>query len=76
MIYVDIKFVSFRDYYHRLLHIDLLTSGQTKVGYLGHKVVSHQDVPGCQVSVDELEITRDLIRIYNSQEEILQYVQR
>lgn len=58
MIYVDIKFVSFRDSYHRLLHIDLLTSGQTKVGYLGHKVLSHKDVSGCQVSVDKLEITR------------------
>ena len=41
--------------YHRLLHVDLLSSGQTEVCDLRHQVVSHQNVPGGQISVDELQ---------------------
>ena len=41
--------------YHRLLHVDLLSSGQTEVCDLRHQVVSHQNVPGGQVSVDTLQ---------------------
>lgn len=41
--------------HHCLLNINFLTTGQTKVCYLCHKVVSYKNIPGCQVPVDELK---------------------
>ncbi|KAG7242322.1 hypothetical protein INR49_023998 [Caranx melampygus] len=40
--------------HHRLLHVNLLSAGEAKVCDLCHKVVTYENVPGCQVPVDEL----------------------
>lgn len=40
--------------HHRLLHVNLFAAGEAKVCNLCHQVVPYQNIPGCQVPVDEL----------------------
>ena len=40
--------------YHCFLDIDFLSSGKTEVSDFGHVVFTYKDIPGCQVSMDEL----------------------
>lgn len=45
------------------------SSGQAKVSNLHHIVFSHQNIPGCQISVDALQ--REKKGMKNSQHELL-----
>lgn len=40
--------------HHCLLNIDFLTTGQTEICYLSHKIVPNKNIPRCQIPVDEL----------------------
>lgn len=40
--------------HHRLLHVNLLTTGQAEVCYFCHKVIAYENIPGCQIPVDKL----------------------
>lgn len=40
--------------HHCLFNVNFLTTGQAKVCYLCHQVVAYEDIPGCQIPVDEL----------------------
>lgn len=52
---VDLTTISVTQTHHCLLHIDLLPPGQAKISNLGSQILSHQDVPGSQVSMNKLE---------------------
>lgn len=45
------------------------SSGQAKVSNLHHIVLGHQNIPGCQISVDALQ--REKKGMKNSQHELL-----
>lgn len=45
------------------------SSGQAKVSNLHHIVLGHQNIPGCQISVDALQ--REKRGMKNSQHELL-----
>lgn len=45
------------------------SSGQAKVSNLHHIVLGHQNIPGCQISVDALQ--RETKGMKNSQHELL-----
>lgn len=40
--------------HHCLLNIDFLTTGQTEICYLSHKIVPNKNISRCQIPVDEL----------------------
>lgn len=40
--------------HHCLLHVNFLTTGQAKVCYFCHKVITYENIPGCQIPVDKL----------------------
>lgn len=50
-----LNYITMTQTHHCLLHIDLLPPGQAKVSNLGSQILSHQDIPGSQVSVNKLE---------------------
>lgn len=43
--------------HHCLLYVNFLATWQAEISDLCHEVVAYQDVPGCQVPVDELVLT-------------------
>lgn len=40
--------------HHSLLYVNFLTTGQAEVCYFCHKVIAYENIPGCQIPVDEL----------------------
>lgn len=52
--------------HHCLLYVNFLTTGQAEVCYFCHKVITYENIPGCQIPVDKLmsreqRITREAV---------------